>query len=318
MLGDSLKVSVIVPVYNSHQTLEALVSRISQSLASFDAFEIILVDDCSPDTSWDVIQRLSSRFDYVRGIRLGINAGQHSALLAGVRAAIYPISVTIDDDHQNPPEEIPKLIDYLSQNDLDVVYGIPETTRQASSRRLAGKTFRAFLGKVLGAPAAAQITSFRAFKSANRTAFETDLGANVSLDALLAWSTSNFGNVIVTHDARTNGRSNYNLKRLLKFAIDSVTGYSAIPLQLASILGIATSLFGGCILLYVVITSLVAGETVQGFPFLAAIIAIFSGVQLLTLGILGEYLARMHFRVMRKPTYFIAQTTDQDEYNSPH
>jgi undecaprenyl-phosphate 4-deoxy-4-formamido-L-arabinose transferase len=220
-----------------------------------------------------------------------------------------PISVTIDDDLQNPPEEIPQLIEHLLMNDLDVVYGVPLKTNQPFSRRVAGKGIRKILGSGLGAESAPELSSFRAFRTASREAFNADLGINVSLDALLAWGNSRFGSVSVQHNVRGHGRSNYSLRKLLKFSIDTITGYSTVPLQVASVLGFLTALFGLCVLFYVVAFPLINGQSVQGFPFLASTIAIFAGVQLLTLGVLGEYLARMHFRIMRKPTYFIAEMT---------
>jgi undecaprenyl-phosphate 4-deoxy-4-formamido-L-arabinose transferase len=128
------------------------------------------------------------------------------------------------------------------------------------------------------------------------------------LDALLTWGGGRFGSLKVQHDPRKSGSSNYSFGKLLRFAIDTTTGYSTIPLQVATVLGLATAAFGFALLAFVVTRVLVTGESVPGFPFLASVISIFSGIQLLTLGIIGEYLARMHFRIMRKPTYFIAES----------
>jgi undecaprenyl-phosphate 4-deoxy-4-formamido-L-arabinose transferase len=302
-------ISVVVPVYKSLESLRLLVERIFSVVEPFGDFEIILVDDGSPSGTWEVVQELSKNNINVRGIRLGRNYGQHSALVAGVRAANMPITVTIDDDLQNPPEEIPNLVAHFIENDLDVVYGVPKETKQSLSRRVAGNGIRKVLGNSLGAESAMEMSSFRVFRTASREAFGADLGVNVSLDALLAWGNSRFGSVTVQHDAREYGRSNYSLRKLLRFSVDTITGYSTIPLQIASVLGFLTSVFGFCVLIYVVAIPLMSGQSVQGFPFLAATIAIFAGIQLLTLGVLGEYLARMHFRIMRKPTYFIAEMT---------
>ena len=119
------------------------------------------------------------------------------------------------------------------------------------------------------------------------------------------------------HDAREVGKSNYSLGRLIRFAIDTTTGYSALPLQAASVLGLVMAGFGVVILGYVLIRPLVTGQSVEGFPFLASIIAIFSGVQLFTLGVIGEYLARMHFRVMNKPTYVVREIAVRDPITAP-
>jgi len=310
-------ISVVVPVFRSTDSLVALVDRVGQVLRPMGEYEVILVDDGSPAATWEAITGIVARTPQVRGVRLGRNFGQHSALVAGVRQARYPITVTIDDDLQNPPEEIPRLLAALEEGDLDVVYGVPEQMQQALPRRLAGRITRKALGSGLGQDAALDFSSFRAFRTRGRDAFASDLGTNVSLDALLTWGASRFGSIRVRHDLRAEGTSNYTYRRLLRFAIDTTTGYSTAPLQFASLLGFATSFLGFLALVWVVIVPLVIGRSVEGFPFLASTIAIFSGVQLLTLGIIGEYLARMHFRVMRKPTYVIREIADPLEGRAP-
>ena len=283
--------------------------RIDWTLAALGDYEVILVDDGSADDTWGTITDLSIRWPRVTGVRLGRNYGQHNALVAGIREASMPVTVTIDDDLQNPPEEIPQLVDALLRENLDVVYGVPEQVEQPFPRRFAGRIIRQSLRRGLSVESAPDVSSFRAFRTNNRDAFPRDLGSNVSLDALLTWGGSRYGSVTVRHDPRAVGTSNYTLGKLLRFAIDTTTGYSTAPLQAASILGLVTAFFGLMILVFVVGRRFITGESVPGFPFLAASIAIFSGVQLLTLGVIGEYLARMHFRVMGKPTYVIRETT---------
>ena len=302
-------ISVVVPVYQSADTLHELVDRIGSTLAVLGPFEVILVDDGSHVETWTVISELSTQLPQVTGVRLGRNYGQHNALVAGVRAAAFPIIVTMDDDLQNPPEEIPRLVTTLLQEDLDVVYGVPDRVEQSIPRKLAGRLTRLALNNGLGVESAPVVSSFRAFQTRIRDAFASELGTNVSLDALLTWGGGRFGSTRVRHDPRSSGKSNYTFGKLLRFAIDTTTGYSTVPLQAASILGLVTAVFGLGVLILVTVRPIVSGESVPGFPFLAAIIAIFSGTQLLTLGIIGEYLSRMHFRIMRKPTYVIRETT---------
>jgi glycosyltransferase involved in cell wall biosynthesis len=308
-------VSVVVPVYRSVASLPELVERIRISLAHVP-HEIVLVDDGSPPTTWRTIMGLSLAQPNVRGIRLGRNAGQHSALLAGVRAARFDVTVTVDDDLQNPPEEIPKLLAALGEG-VDVVYGTPQQVAQHRWRRMSSLWTRTLMGSALGAENALRMSSFRAFRTRLRDGFEADLGPSVALDALLAWSTSNFAAVDVRHDERREGHSNYTFRKLLRFALDTTTGYSAVPLQVAMGLGLLTALFGVGVLVWVVGRTLITGTSAPGFPFLASIIAIFAGVQLVTLGIIGEYLARMHFRLMRKPTYVIAEYAGPGAHPSP-
>jgi len=307
------RISVVVPVYSSTDTLPSLVRRIHDVFCDIE-HEILLVDDGSPRATWDVVRTLASGDNRVVGIRLGRNSGQHSALLAGVRAARYEVTITIDDDLQNPPEEAPKLLAALGDN-VDLVYGTPEVIEQQSWRRLGSRSIRRLMSTVLGVSNATEMSSFRAFRTNLRNGFDDELGPGVSLDALLAWSTSRSTGVSVAHHARDSGRSNYSFRRLLRFALDTATGYSAIPLQIALALGVATAVLGFCVLAWVIGRSVVSGTSTPGFAFLACIISIFSGVQLMTLGIIGEYLARMHFRVMRKPSYVIVEQLDHRPKN---
>ena len=305
VLSDGL--SIVVPVFRSEKTLKELVNRIINSISN-KSVEIILVDDASGDETWTTICSIARQNSMVTGIRLGRNSGQHGALLAGVRAAKFQTVVTLDDDLQNPPEEINKLIDALIPG-VDVVYGVSTEVKQNFYRRAGSKLVRKFFASTLGFNSAVSMSSFRTFRTVLREGFNTALGPNVSLDALLTWSTTRFTVVEVKHDERKVGDSHYTFRKLVRFMIDMATGYSALPLRLASALGFVTISFGAILLVYVIGRPIITGERVQGFPMLASTIIIFSGVQIFLLGILGEYIGRMHFRVMNKPTYMVAETT---------
>ena len=300
-------VSIVVPTYKSPTTLTELVER-TESLG-LSAFEIIIVDDGNNDATWEQIGLLSQSKKFVVGLRLGRNFGQHSALLAGVRKAKYSQIVTIDDDLQNPPEEIPNLLAKLV-NGVDVVYGVSTQVRQNVWRRFTSRTAKAIFARVLGFESAISISSFRAFQTQLREGFAGELGPHVSLDALLTWSTSRFSTLEVEHHARRVGKSNYSFTKLVRFMLDTATSYSTRPLRLATTIGFITTLFGLLLLVWVVGNAIFIGDSVPGFPFLAASIAVFSGVQLVVLGILGEYLGKIHFRAMNKPTFSVSETTE--------
>jgi glycosyltransferase involved in cell wall biosynthesis len=300
-------VSIVVPTYKSPTTLTELVER-TESLG-LSAFEIIIVDDGNNDATWEQIGLLSQMKKSVVGLRLGRNFGQHSALLAGVRKAKYSQIVTIDDDLQNPPEEIPNLLAKLV-NGVDVVYGVSTQVRQNVWRRFTSRTAKAIFARVLGFESAISISSFRAFRTQLREGFAGELGPHVSLDALLTWSTSRFSTLEVEHHARRVGKSNYSFTKLVRFMLDTATSYSTRPLRLATTIGFITTLFGLLLLVWVVGNAIFVGDSVPGFPFLAASIAVFSGVQLVVLGILGEYLGKIHFRAMNKPTFSVSETTE--------
>lgn len=308
MRSDST-VSVVIPAYNSEESLPILVPRLKAVLEQQGAaFEVILVNDGSRDGSWKVIQALAARYPFTRGINLMRNYGQHNALLAGIRVARYSAVVTIDDDLQNPPEEIPKLLAKLNEG-FDVVYGKPNVGQHGLYRNLASRITKLALAGAAGAETASDASAFRAFLTECRGGFASYMGPYVSVDVLLTWSASRFGSVTVQHDARTMGTSAYTFRKLVRHAMNMMTGFSTVPLQLASITGFAFTTFGILILLYVLIRYFLQGTSVPGFPFLASIIAIFSGAQLFALGIIGEYLARMHSRMMDRPPYVVRSDT---------
>ena len=297
-------VSVVIPVYRSTVSLYPLVSRLEQALDGRE-FEVILVDDGSPEATWEIVTELVATRTSVRAMRLARNFGQHSALIAGIRAARHAVIVTMDDDLQNPPEEVARLLAALKPG-VDVVYGTPGNVGQPAWRRYGSSVSRQVISR-LDAFNVTRSTSFRVMRSDLVKCFPEDLGPSVSLDAILSWVTDRFATIEVDHVARHDGSSNYSASRLVRHALDVATGYSTVPLRLALLLGFATAGFGFVILAYVLIRFAVFGTSVAGFSFLASIITIFSGVQLLTIGVIGEYLGRMHFRLMRKPTYVIAE-----------
>jgi undecaprenyl-phosphate 4-deoxy-4-formamido-L-arabinose transferase len=161
----------------------------------------------------------------------------------------------------------------------------------------------------MGASIARRISAFRALRTDLRAAFADYKNQYVSVDVLLTWGTTRFSSVVVRHDARTIGQSNYTVGKLFTHALNMATGFSTMPLQLASFIGFAFTLLGIGILIWVLVARLIYGTKVEGFTFLASIIAIFSGAQMFALGILGEYLARMHFRMMDRPTYAVRLTS---------
>jgi undecaprenyl-phosphate 4-deoxy-4-formamido-L-arabinose transferase len=306
-------ISVVVPVFNSEGTLDELVSRLKTVLSQFtDEWEIILVNDGSQDESWRLVCKVARQYSWIRGIDLMRNYGQHNALLAGIREAQYSVIVTMDDDLQNPPEEIPLLLAKLHEG-YDVVYGTPAREQHGPWRDLASRVTKLVLQSAMGAETARKVSAFRVFRTQVREAFANYQGPFVSIDVLLTWGTTRFAAVSVRHDPRRIGKSNYTFRKLVTHALNMMTGFSVLPLQLASLMGFCFALFGLLVLVYVLGRYLIQGGSVPGFPFLASTIAIFSGVQLLSLGIIGEYLSRMHFRIMEEPTYVIRQQVYSEE-----
>jgi glycosyltransferase involved in cell wall biosynthesis len=295
-------ISVVVPVYNSESSLDVLVARLQPVLDEVcSKYELILVNDGSKDRSWEVVSRLVASHAWIRGIDLMRNYGQHSALLCGIRAAAYELIVTIDDDLQNPPEEIPKLLAKLNEG-FDVVYGPPNAEKHDAWRRIASRITKLALRNAMGVETASQVSAFRVFRVELRKAFAHYNTAFVSIDVLLTWGTKRFAAVPVVQAQRLAGQSNYTVRKLFAHAFDMMTGFSTLPLRAATFIGFAFALFGSAVLAFVLGRYLVSGTVVPGFSFLASIVSIFAGAQLFALGIIGEYLARMHFRTMGIPS----------------
>ena len=313
MASQPPSLSVVVPVYNSAPLLPTLVERLEPVLEAYGApFELVFVDDSSRDDSWSVVRELAGRHPWVRGVHLMRNYGQHNALLCGIREARHDRIATLDDDLQHPPEELPKLLAHLDEG-YDVVYGTPEAEQHGLLRDLASRITKMALQSAVGAETARKVSAFRVFKTRLREAFAGYRSQFVSIDVLLTWGSTRFGAVTVRHDPRTVGASNYTFRKLVAHAMNMMTGFSTRPLQFASLVGFAFTLFGMAVLAYVVGRYLLQGTSVPGFPFLASVIAIFSGAQLFALGIIGEYLARMHFRMMERPPFAVKITTEDGE-----
>jgi glycosyltransferase involved in cell wall biosynthesis len=308
-------ISVVVPVYRSEAILPELVRRLSEVLPGLAAnYELVLVNDCSPDGSWEVIGQLAGQYPWIRAINLMRNYGQHNALLCGIRATRYGVIVTMDDDLQHPPEEISKLLAVLDEG-YDVVYGRPAQEQHGLFRDLASLSTKLALQGVMGAEIARQVSAFRAFRAEVANACAHYEGPFVSIDALLTWGTNRFAATPVRHEPRAQGTSGYTFRKLVTHAMNMMTGFSTKPLQIASLIGFGFTLFGFGVLCYVVGRYFLQGTPVPGFPFLASIVALFSGAQLFALGIIGEYLARMHFRSMQKPPYVVR--SDAGRSNRP-
>jgi undecaprenyl-phosphate 4-deoxy-4-formamido-L-arabinose transferase len=271
-------------------------------------FEIIFVEDCGGDSSWGIIAELAKIDPRVHGIRLNRNYGQHNALLCGIRAARRDVIVTMDDDLQHPVSEIALLLAALDEGH-DVVYGTPHAEQHGWLRDLASRLTKIALTSAMGAETAGNVSAFRAFRTWLREGFLDYRGPTVSIDVLLTWTTSRFTAIKVRHEPRTAGVSGYTVGKLMKHAINLMTGFSTLPLQIASFIGFAFLLFGALIMVWVILNFLLRGSAVPGFAFLASIITTFSGAQLFALGIFGEYLARMHFRSMDRPTYLVRDST---------
>jgi glycosyltransferase involved in cell wall biosynthesis len=300
-----MNLSVVVPIYKGETFIEPLVAELLRTLPSFtENYEIILVNDGSPDQSWQLIQNITRQHPCVRGIRMMRNYGQHNATLCGVREARHEVVVTMDQDLQHPPQEIPQLLAKLEEG-YDVVYGAPRKLPQSLWRNAMTASIKWILAKVIGLPSLHNVSAFRAFRTHLRDAFANFQSPSLILDVLLSWATTRFTSVLV--NIAPAERSNYSFTMLVRTATLILIGYSTLPLRFASWIGFGMTLFGLGVFIYVLVIYFTLGSP-PGFPFLASMIALVSGAQLFALGIFGEYLARMFERSMDKPPYVIQDT----------
>jgi len=307
-------VSVVIPVFRAGLTLPELHNQLVSVMDTLDTeFELIFVEDCGGDQSWSIIESLAKLDPRVRGIRLNRNYGQHNALLCGIRSARHEVIVTMDDDLQHPPREIKTLLAALTP-DIDVVYGAPLRHQHGFLRNMASQLTKLALSSAMGVEAARNVSAFRAFRTLLREGFVEYRSPYVSIDVLLTWATTRFAMVRVEHRRRLAGVSGYSIGKLMSHAINLMTGFSTLPLRVASIVGFSFVLLGILIMIYVLANYLIHGAAVPGFAFLASVITVFSGAQLFALGIIGEYLARMHFRTMDRPAYVVRQIAGTQPY----
>ncbi|MCU1500237.1 MAG: glycosyl transferase [Acidimicrobiales bacterium] len=297
-------VSIVVPVYNGAGSIPALTDRVHRTLGIGDNWELLLVVDGSPDHSWVVVEQLVGQYPNVVGINMFRNFGQHNAVLAGIRAARHEIVVTMDDDLQHRPESIPDLLTAMTSG-IDLVYGISSAEEHAWWRNLSSRLAKAAMGASIGGRMLRDSGAFRAFRTPLRDGFVTVSDPFVSIDVLLSWVTTRYTTTPTPMDRREIGRSNYTVRKLLRHALNMIVGYSTKPLRLVSWLGFCLAMFGAAVLIYVLVRYVSTDDPVPGFPFLASLVAILAGAQLFGLGVIGEYLGRIHFRSMQRPTYVI-------------
>jgi glycosyltransferase involved in cell wall biosynthesis len=308
-----MEISVVIPVYNSAATLRLLMERLISSLDRLGrGYEIIFVDDGSADGSWNVLQELEhSHPGQVVAVQLMRNYGQHNALMCGFRRSRGRYVVTMDDDLQNPPEEIHKLVVAMDTRPLDLIYGWYGSKQHNAFRNLGSTLVNLFYRIVF--ESRIRITSFRIIR---RELLESIFNYTLNftfVDGLLAWNTQRIGQVLVEHHARTQGRSGYSLRKLTMLAFNLFTNFSLLPLQLTSACGVITATLGFLAALFYLAQYLLSNIAVPGYASTIIALLCLGGLHLLALGIVGEYLGRLHLNVNRKPQYVERQSIGLEE-----
>jgi glycosyltransferase involved in cell wall biosynthesis len=302
------QVSVVIPVYGGETTIGALVDGLATMFVRERiAFEVVVVCDRPRDNSWEVVKGLSATRNWLRAYRLQRNFGQHPATLFGLRQARGRTIVTMDEDLQHSPDDVPALL-AASDRIGGIAFGKFEEPKHGLWRNLTSRLAKWFLARYVGQEIAANASAFRAFPTRLCGAFSHYRGERVAIDVLLSWSGAPITTVQCEHAPRAAGHSGYTLRKLVAYLGDLLVGYSVVPLRLASMSGLLMMVLSAFIGIYVILNWMRHGSAIPGFAFLALSTAILSGAQLLALGIIGEYLGRLYFNVLGKPQYFVAES----------
>ncbi len=298
------KISVVIPAYRSGNSLPELVARLERVLAqSARDFEIIIIDDCSPDNTWRILKELKSVHPKLKICRLLRNSGQHNAIICGFSVAQGDVIITMDDDLQNPPEEIPKLLNAIGMG-YHLVIGAYDSKKHTPGRNLGGEFIDGLQRRIFKLPKDFKLTSFRAVRKIVVDNVVAMNGVFPYVTSMLLSRTTNYVNVLVRHDPRLFGVSNYNIKRSLRLAFNLLLSYSSYPLYL--IVALCLSAFGVSAVLgsFVLWRAFLDANSVPGWASTIFAISFFNGLILLALIVHSLYLSRLNQQITRSRVSF--------------
>lgn len=297
-----IDLSVVIPVYRSARILTDLAERLETVLRTVygDAFEVILVNDCSPDASWEVIQRLCRSRPWLKGINLRKNAGQHNAIMTGLRRASGRYIVMMDDDLQHSPTDIPLLTAQLD-NGFDVCYTRFRSKRHALWKRLGSRFNDLVASQLLAKPKGLYLSPFKAMVRGICDEVVRFTGPHVYLDGLILSATNRIESIAIEHHTRPDGQSGYSLRKSISLWLKMATNFSIAPLRMASLLGLIFSGFGFVAAIAFIIQRFTINAMPVGWSSIIVSVLILGGIQLLALGIIGEYVGRVLLHVNGRP-----------------
>jgi dolichol-phosphate mannosyltransferase/undecaprenyl-phosphate 4-deoxy-4-formamido-L-arabinose transferase len=285
----------VIPVYNSEKTLEELVRRIGNVFENLNrSYEIVLTEDGSKDSSWKVIEYLNEKGFPIKAFRFMKNHGQHYALKCGLDHCCGKYAITMDDDMQNPPEEIPKLIKEIESNpEIDVVIGKYATKKHSLFRNAGTKLHKHIRNAIFKEEKGLSLTSFRIINRPVLDEIKKNHHARPRIGLILLTTTNRITNIPVKHKQREVGKSGYTLAKMIGNTIDNIVNYSSLPLRIVSYLGIISSFFSMLLALFYFLSYLMGRITVSGFITISLLILFTSGAILFSFGLIGEYLIRI-------------------------
>ncbi|MBW2173155.1 MAG: glycosyltransferase family 2 protein [Deltaproteobacteria bacterium] len=298
--------SIVVPVYKSQGSLRELYERIDKTFEHVDGdYELILVEDCGGDDSWEAMRSLRKRDNRVKIIRLTRNFGQHNALMCGFSFASGDYVITMDDDLQNPPEEIPKLIDAIKGSDLDVVYGKPAGRRHSLVRNAGSSAYFWLISVIFKRDPGFQMSNFRIIRKHVVKHLLQIPTPNPAVGLLILNITERIGSVTVEHQERLHGKTTYTAAKLIRHSLHGILYHSTLPLKGVFLFGMFSVCLAFVLGAYYLTLFLGGRITVPGWMTLVLLVLFFSGIIMFSLGITGEYLLRITQEVYHLPQYLI-------------
>lgn len=308
-----MKISVVIPCYGSEHSIETVVEEIESTINKRKSeYEIILVNDCSPDHVWDKITWLSQKYESVRGVCFAKNFGQHAALMAGYRESSGDIVISMDDDGQTPADELYKLVDAIEAG-YDVVYATYEDKKHNIFRNFGSRLNDFMCDVLLGKPKGLMITSYFAARKFVIEEICRYQNSYPYIVGLVFRSTKNIGTVPVNHRTRIEGSSGYTLGKLISLWLNGFTAFSVKPLRFATMMGILIASLGFLYIIYIVVNKIMNPNVPLGWSSTMAAIFLIGGLILFTLGICGEYLGRVYISINDAPQYVVKKKTRKDE-----
>lgn len=302
--------SVVVPVYDEEATLRELHRRLSAALPPDEPHELIFVDDGSTDGSWPVMRELAAADPSLRLVRLSRNFGHQAAITAGLDAARGAAVVVLDADLQDPPEVIPELVARW-RDGYDVVYAVrAERAGESTFKRATSAVFYRLLRRLSGEEIPANAGDFRLMSRRVVDALAAMPERARFLRGMTSWVGFRQVGVEYRRDARYAGRSKYPLRRMLRFALDAITSFSTVPVRLVAWLGFALVTFCLVVLGWALYTRFFTDHATPGWTSLLVVVLLLGGVQLLSLGIIGQYVARIFDEAKQRPLYFVAEVLE--------
>ncbi|MEG0451920.1 MAG: glycosyltransferase family 2 protein [Coprobacillus sp.] len=301
------KISFVIPCYGSENTIESVVNSIFKTMDEAKlTYEIILVNDSSPDHVWDKITEITEQHQGIKAISFSKNFGQHSALMAGYRVAEGDYIVTIDDDGQTPVSEVFTMINKIEEG-YDVVYAYYQERKDSSFRKLGSKINNVMSEKLVGKPRNVQFTSYfvmRKFVCEELIKYENPYPY---IWGLVARTTSNIANVKINHQEREDGKSGYTLKKLFSLWMNGFTAFSVIPLRLATLLGMGIAFISFIFIIYLVVAKILNPDMAAGYASTMSAILFIGGIIMVLIGMLGEYIGRIYISMNNSPQYVIKE-----------